>query len=92
MKSYFLLTSSILVNLPLEKAVPLPSGISPLVSELNSTRRIKAYQTGLLRPPNETIDEHYEIINAIEKRNALQAEKLMKSHIMKLLGRFEAGS
>lgn len=38
---------------------------------------------GLLRLPNETLSEHMEIINAIEKRDADLAESLAKIHLDK---------
>lgn len=38
---------------------------------------------GLLRPPEETITEHEEIIQAIEKRDADLAESRMQDHLIK---------
>ncbi|TNJ47212.1 GntR family transcriptional regulator [Tamlana fucoidanivorans] len=38
---------------------------------------------GLLRPPEETLDEHIKIIQAIEHGNANQAEKCAREHIEK---------
>ena len=38
---------------------------------------------GLVRPPKETYFEHMDIINALEKHNAEEAEKAMKAHIQK---------
>ncbi|NAS12209.1 GntR family transcriptional regulator [Poritiphilus flavus] len=38
---------------------------------------------GLLRPPSETLQEHLDIITAIENRNAEQACKLMREHLEK---------
>ncbi|GGZ73662.1 GntR family transcriptional regulator [Algibacter mikhailovii] len=38
---------------------------------------------GLVRPPEETLHEHFKIINAIENGNADQAEKYAREHIEK---------
>ncbi|GAL66744.1 GntR family transcriptional regulator [Jejuia pallidilutea] len=38
---------------------------------------------GLIRPPDETLEEHFEIINAIASGNADEAEKLTRAHINK---------
>lgn len=38
---------------------------------------------GLVRPPEETIEEHFKIINAIEKGNPDESEKLIRLHINK---------
>ncbi|MEM7381300.1 MAG: FCD domain-containing protein, partial [Bacteroidota bacterium] len=38
---------------------------------------------GLLRPPAETLQEHLDIITAIEERKADEACKLMKEHLEK---------
>lgn len=38
---------------------------------------------GLLRPPQETLDEHFKIISAIENGNADEAEKYARQHIRK---------
>jgi DNA-binding GntR family transcriptional regulator len=36
---------------------------------------------GLVRPPNDTINEHLEVINSIRQRDADTAEKLMRRHL-----------
>jgi DNA-binding GntR family transcriptional regulator len=36
---------------------------------------------GLVRPPEETIQEHMAIIDAISKRDAAAAEHLMRRHL-----------
>lgn len=36
---------------------------------------------GLVRPPEETLDEHFKIINAIENGNPDKAEALVREHI-----------
>ncbi len=38
---------------------------------------------GLIRPPEETLNEHMDIINAMKERNAELAESLAKSHLAK---------
>jgi len=42
-----------------------------------------AFDLGLLRPPEETLQEHMDILNAIESRNETEAENLMLEHIRK---------
>ena len=51
--------------------------------EVLSNIHLKAYQTGLLRPPEDTLTEHLEIIEAIAAKNGTLAEKLMRAHIEK---------
>lgn len=41
----------------------------------------KAFSTGLLRSPSETIVEHIEWISALEKRDAALAQTLAKEHL-----------
>jgi DNA-binding GntR family transcriptional regulator len=36
---------------------------------------------GLVRPPDETIDEHLAIISAISRRDSAEAEKIMRLHM-----------
>jgi DNA-binding GntR family transcriptional regulator len=43
----------------------------------------KVISRGLIRPPEETLDEHVKIINAIEKGEADKAEKFAREHIEK---------
>ena len=38
-------------------------------------------QEGLVRPPNETIHEHKAIIDAIKKRDPINAEELVRRHL-----------
>lgn len=40
---------------------------------------------GLVRPPNETIEEHRAVINAISERNPEGAEILMRRHLRKTI-------
>ena len=43
----------------------------------------KVISRGLIRPPEETLDEHVKIINAIESGEADKAEKCAREHIEK---------
>jgi len=43
----------------------------------------------LIRPPQETLSEHFAIIDAMVKRDGLLAEKLMRQHIEKSLKAFK---
>ena len=38
---------------------------------------------GLIRPPNETVQEHLAVIDAIKNRNSAAAEDLMRQHFSK---------
>ena len=38
---------------------------------------------GLVRPPQETLQEHLDIIQAVKERDALKAEELCKVHLLK---------
>ena len=40
-----------------------------------------AYQAGLVRPPEETLNEHLAIIDALERGNSEQAEEISRKHI-----------
>jgi DNA-binding GntR family transcriptional regulator len=44
---------------------------------------MKSYQKGLIRPPEETLSEHMEIIKSIVERNSLKAQELIISHHLK---------
>ena len=43
------------------------------------------HSEGLVRPPNETIQEHLAVIVAIKKRDPEEAEELMRQHFKKSL-------
>lgn len=43
----------------------------------------QTYRGGLIREPAETLPEHLEIIDAIEKGDSILAEKLMRQHSIK---------
>jgi DNA-binding GntR family transcriptional regulator len=45
---------------------------------------------GLLRPPAETLQEHIEIIEALEARDADKAEQAMLTHIRKTIALMRA--
>ena len=51
--------------------------------EMLSNIHLHAFQAGLLRPPEETIDEHFAIIEAIATGDGMGAEKAMRAHIDK---------
>jgi DNA-binding GntR family transcriptional regulator len=44
---------------------------------------MKSYQKGLIRPPEETLSEHMEIVKSILERNSLKAQELIISHHLK---------
>ena len=44
---------------------------------------------GLVRPPNETIEEHLAIIDAICLKNAQKAEEMMRTHFKKSIARLK---
>ena len=46
---------------------------------------VKCLYEGLLRPPEETMPEHLEIIDALEKRDIARVEENMKLHISKTI-------
>jgi DNA-binding GntR family transcriptional regulator len=41
---------------------------------------MKSYQKGLIRPPEETLSEHQEIIEAIKQRKSQKAQELLIAH------------
>ncbi|MBN1479274.1 GntR family transcriptional regulator [candidate division KSB1 bacterium] len=51
--------------------------------EMLSNLHLQAFQAGLLRPPEETIDEHFNIIKALAAGDGQQAEQFMRNHIDK---------
>jgi DNA-binding GntR family transcriptional regulator len=51
--------------------------------EMLSNIHLHAFQAGLLRPPEATIDEHFSIIDALEAGDGEKAEQAMRSHIDK---------
>jgi DNA-binding GntR family transcriptional regulator len=51
--------------------------------EMLSNIHLHAFQAGLLRPPEETIDEHFAIIEAMAMGDGISAEKAMRAHIDK---------
>ena len=53
--------------------------------ELLSHMHLKAFQAGLLRSPEQTLEEHLAIIDALEQRQEKEAEKLMRQHIERSL-------
>lgn len=53
--------------------------------EVLSSIHLKAYQAGLLRPPEETLPEHFAIIDALAKQDGHIAEQLMRRHVERSL-------
>jgi len=51
--------------------------------ELLGNNTIRTFRGGLLRPPEETLPEHLEILDAIEEGNGKLAEKLIREHTHK---------
>ena len=41
---------------------------------------MRTYQRGLIRPPEETLSEHLEIIQAVRERNPVKAQELLTRH------------
>lgn len=58
--------------------------------ELLTNVHLKAFQAGLFREPKETLPEHLAIIEALEQRNGVLAEKLMRNHIEISLTKYKA--
>lgn len=51
--------------------------------EMFNNIMIITYQEGLVRPPYETLPEHFDIIEALEKRDRENARQNMRLHIQK---------
>lgn len=51
--------------------------------ELLGHNTVRTFRGGLLRPPQETLIEHTKIIDALEKRDSVLAENLMREHAQK---------
>ena len=49
------------------------------------------HSEGLVRPPNETIQEHLAVIEAIKEKNSETAEDLMRQHFKKSLAHLRRG-
>ena len=58
--------------------------------EILNNIHLRAYQAGLLRPPSETLPEHFAIITALEQKDGKKAETLMRQHIERSLAAIEA--
>ena len=41
---------------------------------------IRSYQKGLIRPPEETLEEHHSIVQAIKDRDGFQAQEMIIQH------------
>lgn len=57
--------------------------------EMIGNMHILAYQKGLLRPPEETLPEHKEIIKALINRNGSKAELAMRKHLKRSIHSLE---
>ncbi len=57
--------------------------------EVLSNNQLKAFQAGLLRPPQETLAEHFAIVEALQTGNGALAEQLMRGHIEQSLAAFQ---
>lgn len=44
---------------------------------------INSYRKGLIRKPDETLSEHFAIIDALRRRDAVKAEKIIRQHSVK---------
>lgn len=49
----------------------------------NSLIQARIVQIGIMRPPEETLPEHLELVEAIENRNREKAESALKNHLRK---------
>lgn len=49
--------------------------------DLFSNLLVRTYQNGLIRGPEETLPEHYAIIEALEEHNSEEAERLARLHL-----------
>lgn len=60
--------------------------------ELINNIHLQAFQVGLLKPPTETLTEHFAIINALKAKDGQKAERLMREHIESSLEVYESQS
>jgi DNA-binding GntR family transcriptional regulator len=51
--------------------------------EMLGNNTIRTFRGGLLRPPHETLSEHFAVIDALEKGDGEMAEKLIREHTSK---------
>lgn len=58
---------------------------NPMLAEMNDAHgyMIKSYQKGLLRDPNETLQEHLEIVAAIVAGDPSRAQESMSRHLLR---------
>ena len=49
----------------------------------SSLIQARIVQMGIMRPPEETLPEHIQLVEAIENRNRKQADKILKTHLRK---------
>lgn len=57
---------------------------NPILKKMSRLSNIhqRVYQLGLLRPPEETLVEHQQIVNAVSSRDVEAADREMRKHIM----------
>jgi DNA-binding GntR family transcriptional regulator len=53
-----------------------------MIQEMNRSFAylLRSYQKGLVRPPEETLDEHRKIVDAIKRRDGFQAQEMIIQH------------
>lgn len=56
----------------------------------NSFLQARIVQMGIMRPPEETLQEHQELVWAIEDRNFTKADKVLKQHLRRSKASIEA--
>jgi len=66
-----------------EKIIELCGNSIIIDFDMNFNFVMKSYQKGLIRPPEETLPEHLEIINSIKSRDSQRAQALIISHHLK---------
>jgi len=56
-----------------------------MMADMNSSYAyvIRSYQKGLIRPPAETLQEHLDIVNAIDARDGFMAQELLLQHLLR---------
>lgn len=56
-----------------------------LIQDMNMSYAyiIRSYQKGLIRPPEETLEEHHAIVQAIKDRDGFQAQEMIIQHHLK---------
>lgn len=57
---------------------------NPLISQVRNSLGFlsRSYQKGLMKPVEESLEEHHKIIEAIKIRNGRKAQKAMENHLL----------